>query len=163
MEERGIAILGHPNFLNRNVVTMVKPYSSPVAENAVFMTADINLDRLANITDVKLGTRGYLCRDRAGRIVYHPDADRIGMTSRFFRHDVPGGFADGFTDYEHERFFGYSLSPVTGWTVVSVAYADEIGAQVAPIQRITFVVIALILAGVILLAVYLSHALSRAH
>lgn len=84
------------------------------------------------------------------------------MTSRFFRHDVPGGFADGFTDYEHERFFlATAFSPVTGWTVVSVAYADEIGAQVAPIQRITFVVIALILAGVILLAVYLSHALSR--
>ena len=33
MEERGIAILGpHPNFLNRNVVTMVKPYKPPAAE-----------------------------------------------------------------------------------------------------------------------------------
>lgn len=164
LQARGIAILGpHQNFLNRTVVTMVKPYESPGAETAVFMTADINLDRLAIITDIKLGTRGYVfVADKSGRIVYHPDAGRIGNTSRFYRTDLPGGFADGFTDYEHERFFlATAFSPVTGWTVVSVAYADEIGAQVAPIQRITFVVIALILVGVILLAVYLSHALSR--
>ncbi|MCK9525244.1 MAG: sensor histidine kinase [Limnochordia bacterium] len=164
LQERGIAILGpRRNFLNRTVVTMVKPYTSPTAPNAVFMTADINLDRLANITDVRLGTRGYVfVADELGRIIYHPSLEELGTVSGFYRETVLHGFADGFGEYENERFFlttGYSS--VTGWSVVSVAYADEIGAQVAPIQRITFVVIALILVGVVLLAIYVSHALSR--
>jgi two-component system sensor histidine kinase YesM len=142
---------------------MVNPYTSPTDENAVFMTADINLDRLATITDVKLGTRGYVfVADELGRVIYHPNFAEIGTTSGFYRGQEPYGFAGGFGAYENERLFlTTAYSPVTRWTVVSVAYADEIGAQVAPIQRITFVVIALILVGVVLLAVYLSHALSR--
>lgn len=163
-QERGIALLGpHRNFLNRLVITMVKPYTSPTAENPVFMTADVNLERLATITDVKLGTRGYVfVADGLGRVIYHPNVAEIGTTSAFYRPSQPYGFAGGFGDYGHERYFlTVSQSPVTGWSVVSVAYADEVGAQVAPIQRITFVVVALILVGVILLAAYLSHSLSR--
>lgn len=162
--ERGVAILGpQQNFLNQTVVTMVKPYTSPTAKNAVFMTADISLERLANITDVRLGTRGYVfVADEHGRIIYHPSLDKLGTTSGFYRPTELHGFADGFGDYDNERFFlTTAYSPVTGWTIVSVAYADEIGAQVAPIQRITLVVTALILVGVVLLSVYLSHALSR--
>ena len=163
-QERGIAILGpHRNFMDRTVVTMVKPYTLATAGNAVFMTADVNLNRLATITDVRLGTSGYVfVADELGRVIYHPSDEEIGTISRFFRDDIPYGFIDGFGDHESERFFfATAHSPVTGWTVVSVAYADEIGAQIAPIQRITLVVIALILVGVVLLAVYLSHALSR--
>ena len=65
------------------------------------MTADINLDRLANITD-QAGNRGYVFV-RQGRPDRITRADRIGRAA-FFPAD-PGGFADGFTDYEHERFF----------------------------------------------------------
>lgn len=163
-QERGIALLGpHKNFMNQTVVTMVNPYTASIDERAVFMTADISLDRLATITDVKLGTRGYVfVADELGRVIYHPSFDQIGTISGFYRDQLPYGFTDGFGDYENERFFlTTAFSPVTRWTVVSVAYADEIGAQVAPIQRITIMVIALILMGVVLLAVYLSHALSR--
>ena len=164
LQERGIAILGpQQNFLNQTVVTMVKPYTSSTAENAVFMTADINLDRLANITDVRFGTRGYVfVADELGRIIYHPSLEELGTPSGFYLDTEPHGFADGFFDYKNERLFlTTAYSPVTGWSVVSVAYADEIGAQVAPIQRITLVVTALILVGVVLLSIYLSHALSR--
>ncbi len=163
-QARGIALLGpHRNFLNRLVITMVKPYTSPTAENAVFMTADINLDRLANITDVRLGTRGYVfVADGRGRVIYHPSSVEIGTTSGFYRLNETHGFTGGFGDYGNEHYFlTTSHSPVTGWSVVSVAYADEIGAQVASIQRITIVVVALILVGVVLLAAYLSHSLSR--
>lgn len=163
-QARGMALLGpHRNFLNRLVITMVKPYTSPTAENAVFMTADISLDKLANITDVRLGTRGYVfVADGLGRVIYHLNSEEIGTISGFYSSSMPYGFAGGFSDYGNERYFlTTSHSPVTGWSVVSVAYADEIGAQVAPIQRITIVVIALILVGVVLLAAYLSHSLSR--
>lgn len=167
LHPRGIAILApHANFLNRTVVTMVKPYASPTAANKVFMSADINLDRLATITGVKLGRKGYVfVADAGGRIIYHPNSEEIGTISGFFSADLTGalhGFPHGFGVHDNQNFFLTTAhSSVTGWSVVSVAYADELGAELAPIQRITVVVIALILVGVVLLAIYLSHALSR--
>ena len=164
LQARGIAILGpQQNFLDQTVVTIVKPYTPLNAATAVFMTADISLERLANIADVRLGTRGYVfIADELGRIIYHPNLEKLGTISTFYRLTGVKGFVDGFGDYEEERFFLTTAhSPVTGWNIVSVAYADEIGEQVAPIQRMTLVVTALILVGVIFLSVYLSHALSR--
>lgn len=164
LQARGIAILGpQQNFLDQTVVTIVKPYTPLNAATAVFMTADISLERLANIADVRLGTRGYVfIADELGRIIYHPNLEKLGTISTFYRLTGVKGFVDGFGDYEEERFFLTTAhSPVTGWSIVSVAYADEIGEQVAPIQRMTLVVTALILVGVIFLSVYLSHALSR--
>ncbi len=163
LRPRGIAILGpHANFLNRQVVTLVKPYTS-VAENGVYMSADINLDRLANITGVRLGTKGYVfVADAKGRVIYHPNSEEIGTTSTFFQDNVPLGFTGGLGDYDNQGFFlTIAQSPVTGWSVVSVAYADELGAELAVIQRVTYLVIALILVGVVLLSIYLSHSLSR--
>ena len=164
LQSSGVAILGpHPNFLNKPVLTMVKPYAAPTAEGNVFLTADINLDRLANITGVKLGQNGYIfVADGKGRIVYHPDAQKIGTESQFFQNGITQGFVEGFSDQEGESYFlTIAHSADTGWSVVSVVDADELGAELAPIQRITFVVIGLILMGVLLLAAYLSHALSR--
>lgn len=160
----GVAILGpHRNFLNRLVVTMVKPYASPTAGGNLFLAADINLERLANITDVKLGRSGYIfIADQLGRLIYHPEEAKIGTISPFFTNGVVQGFVDGFSDQAEERYFlTTSQSPITGWTVVSVVNASELGAELQPIQRITVLVVALILIGVVLLAIYLSHALSR--
>ncbi len=50
---------------------------------------------------------------------------------------------------------------MTGWSIVSVAYAEEVEAELAPIRNFTLLVIGLIFLGVILLTVYLSHSLSR--
>ncbi|MDD3783125.1 MAG: sensor histidine kinase, partial [Limnochordia bacterium] len=162
--EDGVALLGPGvNFLNRLVVTMVKPYPAPTTEGEIYLTADINIARLASITDVKLGETGYIfIADNSGRIIYHPQAEHIGTVSPFFQNSVTQGFVDGFNGAEGQRYFlTTARSPITGWTVVSVAHADEFGAELRPIQRLTYLVIALILAGVVLLAAYLSHALSR--
>lgn len=162
--EDGVALPGPGvNFLNRLVVTMVKPYPAPTTEGEIYLTADINIARLASITDVKLGETGYIfIADNSGRIIYHPQAEHIGTVSPFFQNSVTQGFVDGFNGAEGQRYFlTTARSPITGWTVVSVAHADEFGAELRPIQRLTYLVIALILAGVVLLAAYLSHALSR--
>ncbi|HBG08583.1 MAG TPA: histidine kinase, partial [Firmicutes bacterium] len=100
--------------------------------------------------------------DGTGRIVYHPDGASIGTRSGFFQNEMAQGFVDGFTAVGSERYFlTTARSPITGWTVVSVADADELGAELRPIQRITYLVIVLIVIGVVALAAYLSHALSR--
>lgn len=162
--ENGVAILGpHANFLNRIVVTMVKPYPAPTAQGEIYLSAEIDLARLASITDVKLGENGYMfVADDTGRIIYHPDGEQIGTLSPFFQNGVTQGFVDGFNGAGSDRYFlTTARSPITGWTVVSVADADELGAELRPIQRITYLVIAIILVAVVLLAGYLSHALSR--
>lgn len=161
---QGIAIFGsHPSFLNRPVVTIVKPYPSPAGEHSVFISADINLNTIAALLDVKLGRKGYIfLADSSGQIIYHPDPEQIGKTSSFFELPSTQGFKSGLNQQDGTDFFlttGHSL--VTGWNVVSVAYADEIGGELAPIQKITLVVVILIVVGVVLLIIYLSHALSE--
>lgn len=160
----GVAIIGpRRNFLNRSVVTMVKPYASPTAGGQLYLSADINLERLASITDVKLGENGYIfVADERGRLIYHPEEEQLGTISCFFQSGATQGFVDGFSDLDEESYFlTTAQSPVTGWTVVSVVDADEFGAELQPIQRVTLWVIFLILAGVVFLSIYLSHALSR--
>lgn len=160
----GAAIIGpHTNFLNQTVVTMVRPYIPSSAETSIFISADINLERLASIANVKLGRKGFVfVADRDGRIVFHPEFSRIGQTSQFYQADLEYGFEGGGNRQDSQDFFlTTAYSPVTGWNVVSVAYADEIGAELAPIRNITLLVIGLIFLGVIFLAVYLSHSLSE--
>ena len=162
--EDGVALFEpRANFFNHLVVTMVKPYAAPTPEGEIYLTADINIDRLASITDVKLGENAHIfVADGTGRIVYHPDGASIGTRSGFFQNEMAQGFVDGFTAVGSERYFlTTARSPITGWTVVSVADADELGAELRPIQRITYLVIVLIVIGVVALAAYLSHALSR--
>lgn len=163
-QSREVAVYGpEPNFLNRSVLVMVKPYAAPTAEENVFLSAEINLDRLANITGVKLGQNGYIfVADSRGRIIYHPNQQKIGTDSEFFQNGITQGFTDGFSDQEGESYFlTTAYSPTTGWSVVSVVDADELGGELEPIQRITYLVTGLILIGILLLAIYLSHALSR--
>ena len=160
MLSRGIALIGpQQDFLNKCVITMVRPYPSPSWAGEVFLMAGINIERLAMMTNVKLGKKSFIfLADSQGRVIYHPDSMEIGTISPFFDQ----GYERNWQGSERNHFFLTTAhSPVTGWTIVSVAYADEIGAELALIQKITFVVIGLILVGVLLLVTYLSHALSR--
>src|SRR5690606_16607319 len=106
----------------------------------IYLSAEIDLARLASITDVKLGENGYMfVADDTGRIIYHPDGEQIGTLSPFFQNGVTQGFVDGFNGAGSDRYFlTTARSPITGWTVVSVADADELGAELRPIQRITY-------------------------
>lgn len=157
---RNIALLGpHHNFLNKLVITMVRPYPAPAWAGEVFLAASINLERLAMVTNVKLGKKSFIfLADSRGRVIYYPDPEEIGTTSTFY---YEGQYGSAHMRDNGNLFLTTADSPVTGWTVVSVAYADELGAELDPLRQITFVVIGLILLGVILLAIYLSHSLSR--
>lgn len=156
----GVAIFGpNTSFLNKAVITMARSYPSPDAEKKVFLVADINLERLALITDVKLGATGYIfLADEQGRIIYHPKVNKIGSISPFYNKGNSRGFQNGKMD---DLFLTTSFSEVTGWNIISVVDAGEFLSELATIRKLTLIVVGLILLAVISLSLYLSHALSR--
>lgn len=160
MLPRGVALLGpRQNFLNKSVVCMVRPYPAPSWADQVFLVAGIDLERLAMITNVKLGKNSFIfLADPHGRVIYHPQVEEIGTISPFYQQ---GQYGKVQGNENNGLFFTTAQSPVTGWSIVSVAYAEEVEAELAPIRNFTLLVIGLIFLGVILLTVYLSHSLSR--
>ena len=111
----GVAMIGpHTNFLNQTVVTMVRPYFPSSAETSIFISADINLDRLASIANVKLGRKGFVfVADKDGRIIFHPELSMIGQTSQFYQAESKYGF-EGGGSRQDTRLFSNSLFLVTG-------------------------------------------------
>lgn len=156
---RGIAILGpRANFLNKTVICMVRPYPAPAWAHEVFLVAGIDLERLAMIANVKLGKNSYIfLANSQGEIIYHPEVELIGDVSPYYFN----GQYEQSINQKNGIFLTTAYSEVTGLNVVSVAYADEVEAELAAIRNFTFLVVGLIILGVIFLAVYLSHALSR--
>lgn len=159
-QEDNISVIGpHENFLNKQVVTMVRPYYPDVAKEIILISADINLNVLADITNVKLGKQGYVfIADKQGRIIYHPKNKMIGEKSPFF-HKTKGESAK-FKVKNDNQIITTTTSDVTGWEIVGIAYADELGAELNPLQKITALIIVLVVILVLLLTIYLSYSLS---
>lgn len=137
-----VAILGpRVNRFGREVVTMVRPYTTNDGDE-VYISADISLERLASMTNLKASPRGYVyIVDRNGQVVFSPHDDLLEDAEDVLTNKV--------------------RSDVTGWEIVSVVYADEVQAELAYLKLLTYGGIALVLAGVGVLVVYLSHTISH--
>jgi two-component system sensor histidine kinase YesM len=94
--------------------------------------------------------------------IYHPDKELIGTRSQFFKQDNPEGeiLPGYFTTKDENYLLTLATSRVTGWNIVGVAYANEIEAELAPLNKVILLIIGLILLGVILVTIYLSNSLS---
>lgn len=129
------------NRIGREVVTMVRPYAG-VDRGKVYISADIAVDRLASMADLKASPRGYVyIADSDGRIIFSP-------------HQGIEEESEGVLTHSAE-------SSATGWQIVSVVYADEVEAELAYLKNVTYTAIALVLGGVGFLVVFLSHAFSK--
>jgi two-component system sensor histidine kinase YesM len=129
------------NRFGKEVVTMVRPYASD-GRRDVWVSADINLERLASMANLKASPRGYVyIMDQDGQIVFSPHGHEVEDSEEVLINTVD--------------------SEVTGWKIVSVVYADEVEAELAYLKRLTYGGITLVLVGVGFLAVYLSHAISH--
>ncbi|MGI6148018.1 MAG: sensor histidine kinase [Firmicutes bacterium] len=129
------------NRFGREVVTMVRPYTAEGGRD-VWVSADINLERLASMANLKASPRGYVyIMDRDGQIVFSPHGHEVDNSEKVLINTVD--------------------SEVTGWKIVSVVYADEVEAELAYLKRLTYGGIILVLVGVGFLAAYLSHAISH--
>ena len=129
------------NRFGREVVTMVRPYTAEGGRD-VWVSADISLERLASMANLKASPRGYVyIMDRDGQIVFSPHGHEVDNSEKVLINTVD--------------------SEVTGWKIVSVVYADEVEAELAYLKRLTYGGIILVLVGVGFLAAYLSHAISH--
>lgn len=155
-----IFIPPHKNLMNKDVITMARSYYPDVAEDIVVISTDINLDILEGITKVKLGDKGYVfIADQKGNIIYHPEKEMIGKKSKFYNPDNNSSTARYAVENEN-IILTSTISEVTGWSIVSVAYANELSAELIQIKNITFLIIGIILIGVVILTFYLSYAIS---
>ncbi|AZO96494.1 sensor histidine kinase [Halocella sp. SP3-1] len=161
LKESGIAITSpHTNFSRKDVVSILRPYYPDDAEARVLISADINIDMLADITNVKLGEKGYVfIADGDGNIIYHPDRDLIGQKSSFYKLNKSGKYS--YIADDNKYILNTAKSLVTGWNIVSVAYASEVEAELNQLKKITILISGLILFVIILLTMYLSYALSH--
>ncbi|MFP4660762.1 MAG: sensor histidine kinase [Halanaerobiales bacterium] len=158
-QEREISVIGpHTNLLRKEVITMVRPYYPEVADEIVLLSADINLSVLSEIANIRVGKQGYVfIADSNGRVIFHPDSQMIGKQSPFF---LEADSENKFQSHNENQIITSTRSEVTGWEIVSVAYANEIDAELLPLQKIIAFIIGLILLIVILLTIYLSYSLS---
>lgn len=149
----------YKNYFQQEVITVVSPYYPEIAEENVLISADIDLDVLANLTDFQLGKKSYfLIADQSGKIIYHPEAEQIGKKSLYYND----GFPNRKVSLNGEQYLLTStFSRSTGWYIISMASADEVEAELNYITEITIYMTLTVLLIIILLTVYLSSSLSR--
>ncbi|GEM_PF-1193674 len=149
----------HKNYLQKEVITLLKPYYTDIAEENVLISADIDIDVLTNLTAFKLGDKSYFfIADKNGRIIFHPQEDKIGKQSIFYNR----GFENREINYNNEEYLLTStFSELTGWHIISMASAREVKAELNYLKEITIFLTFIILVIIILLALYLSNSLSK--
>jgi len=149
----------HKNYLQKEVITLLKPYYTNIAEENVLISADIDIDVLKNLTAFQLSDKSYFfIADKNGRIIFHPQEDKIGTQSIFYR----GGFENREIDYNNKEYLLTStFSELTGWNIISMASAREVKAELNYLKEITIYLTIVILVIIILLALYLSNSLSE--
>jgi len=149
----------YTNYLQQEVITIVSSYYPEIAEENVLISADIDLDVLANLTDFNLGEKSYfLIADQNGDIIYHPNQELIGQRSLLYN----AGFPDRKLNLNGEQYILTStFSYATGWYIISMASADEVEAELNYITDITLYMTLVVLLIIILLTIYLSSSLSR--
>lgn len=149
----------YKSYFQQEVITIVSSYYPEIAEENVLISADIDLDVLANLTDFNLGEKSYfLIADQNGDIIYHPEQSRIGEKSLLYSD----GFPDRKVKLNGEQYILTStFSNSTGWYIISMASADEVEAELNYITNITVYITLIVLLIIILLTVYLSSSLSK--
>jgi two-component system sensor histidine kinase YesM len=149
----------HRNYFQQEVVSFVRPYFPEIAAENVLISADIDLNFLANLTDFQLGEKSFFfIADQEGNIIYHPDKKKIGTKSVLFK----GGFSNRKLTLNGEKYLLTStFSRLAGWYIISMASADEVEAELNYLTDITIYLTLFILLIIILLTTYLSSALSQ--
>lgn len=151
----------HKNFLGDDVITIARVFDMEKIREKVMISADIKLDIIESITNVKLGEKGYIfILNDNGRIIYHPNHQMIGKRSKVFTagsSNMDNNFFNGTSEY----IATYAFSEFTGWKIISLAHVREVGAELFQLKNITLIVILIILVLIIFLTMYLSSTLTK--
>lgn len=112
------------------VVTMSKPILHSSGRVLGVLMVDLNYSLINNLCEsVDMGNRGYIYLvDREGNIIYHPEQQLIYLQIQSEHTDIDLGenSVQIVGSGESEKLYITNHSTRTGWTVVGVAYQDEI-------------------------------------
>lgn len=173
-ERSGSAVVSSSHVQNvvageyRWVITLSRTINDPVTgEEYGVMLVDMNFSVISDLlARISLGKRGYLfIVDPTGSIVFHPRQELIysNLEQEYIDRvlEQRTGSFSAVTDDRRERIYTVSTSDRTGWRTVGVNYAAELVRNRATIQRYYLYGTLLFMVVAILVAVLISHRLSR--
>lgn len=172
-EASGTAVVSSSHVQNlvegeyRWVITLSRTINDPLTgiDHGV-MLVDLNFSVISQLVSrISLGDKGYLFIVASdGSIVYHPRQELIYSDLEREYIDRVLEVRDGsfmVTDEKGERIYTVSTSRRTGWRTVGVNYAAELVKNRPTIQRYYFYWTLLCIVLSILVAVLISHHLSK--
>ncbi len=154
----------HFDFYDQPVISVARLFNDQKIGSDVIISADIDLQVLKDLTDVRLGKNGYMfIVDKKGKVIYHPREKKIGEESQFYIKELQNKTSGNvlYNKKGRDYILTFATSRVTGWKIISVAYASQITAELNKLKHLTFVWLVIIIASVVLLIVYISAFLTK--
>lgn len=149
------------------VVTLSRALKDPkTGEIAGIFFIDLNYSAISGLCEnLTLGTKGYLfILDRDGDIVYHPWQQLLYNNLKTERiREVMSSTDGSFTTSEGDqsKLYTVSRSEKTGWTIVGVAYVEELMENRDEMQNMYFLAAVVLFAAAFVFAALLSSGISR--
>lgn len=143
------------------VVTMSKAIRDPVNNDVtgVFFI-DLNYRSISSLGGkINLGATGYVfIVDAEGEIVYHPKQQLLysGLWEEEL-DSIRSHETDAFVSKDEHKLYTLSKSEVTGWTVVGVAYLDEMLSSTNDLIQIYYIIAIVLIALAMVLSVLLTN------
>nr|WP_280521340.1 methyl-accepting chemotaxis protein [Paenibacillus mangrovi] len=129
---------------------MAVSISQAVPSGNGVLSIELDLDNIRTLTDVKLGTKGYIfITDQAKNYVVHPQYTGQKAEGDFLKPMYAS--SEGHFSYTFEnanKRMAFTTNTLTGWKIAGSMYEDEIVASAAEIRNsVTIVMIISILAA----------------
>lgn len=142
------------------VVTMSKGIRDALSDEIIgVFFVDLNYRSISSLgEEVNLGQNGYVfIVDEEGNIVYHPRQQLIysGLWEEEL-DSIMETSEDALTSADGSKLYTLSKSDVTGWTVVGVAYLEEMLSGTEEIISIYYIMAIVLIAVAMFLAVLLT-------
>lgn len=147
------------------VVTLsrgIKNFVNGEMQGVLFI--DLNYNSIRSLCEkVSLGSKGYVfIIDEEGNVIYHPKQQLL--YSGLFTEAIDSilkNESGSFLSEEGDRLYTISKSETTGWTVVGVAYLDELLERTHQTQLLYIMIAVSLIAVTIMLSVILSNAITK--
>lgn len=147
------------------VVSISKAVTTGSGEVKGVLLVDLNYSVINSLcNEIDMGDRGYIfVLDREGNIIYHPQQQLVNSHIKSEEiDDVLGVSTQVSVDSdEGEKLYISNHSAVTGWTVVGVAYQDEVLRDRDNIMRFYAIIFGVFLLLAVVLSAFISTAVTR--
>ena len=143
--------------------TLINPYTN---EHEGVFFIDLNYNAISDLCEKNsLGKKGYVfIIDENGNIIYHPKQQLIysGLMSEKIEKIMSSEENYFVTDVKGDScVYTFSKSPKTGWTVVGVAYMDELIKNDKEMKAVYGIITSVILGLAMLISIVISKEITK--